>query len=310
MEVIVLGTAAGGGFPQWNCVCPNCTDARAGQGGLLPRMQSSIAIRGAGGWHVVNASPDITRQIELFLPAGERNRIKPCRSAPVASVLVTNADLDHCLGLYLLREGEELRVTAPDGVRSSLIGGLHLDDALGHYNGIRWVLPSTDWMPADSSGLEVRAVELDRAEPPRYDIHSSHDQCRTRCHGVGYQFRSGAAGPVLGVFPDVGWMDQELLGRLDECDTLFFDGTFWKADEMPALGMGTRDAFDMGHVPMSGSGGSIRALSQLETTGIYFMHINNTNPVLRPDSPERQLLHESGMRLAEDGMRLSLTTPE
>ncbi len=273
-------------------------------------MQSSLAIRGAGGWHVVNASPDITRQIEQFLPAGECNLIKPCRSAPIASVLVTNADLDHCLGLYLLREGEELRVTAPDGVRSSLIRGLHLDGVLGRYNGIRWVLPSTDWMPADSSGLEVRAVELERAEPPRYDVHGGPGHGRPRCDGVGYQFRCGGAGPVVGVFPDVGWMDQGLLGRLDECDVLFFDGTFWTADEMPALGMGTRDAFDMGHVPMSGSGGSMQALSQLETTDVYFMHINNTNPVLRPDSPERQQLHESGMRLAEDGLRLSLTAPE
>jgi len=305
IEVVVLGTAAGGGFPQWNCQCQNCRAVREGELGLIPRLQSSLAIRGrAGPWHLVNTSPDLACQVERYLQCdGEVVDRSSMRASPIASVLLTNADLDHCLGLFTLREGNELRVTAPDGVRASLIRDLHMDAVLGRYNGIRWAFASDDWMPVDQSGLEARVLPLSHAEPPKYDLHSAEEE-RARCHGVGYQFRHRDHEGVIGVFPDVGWMDQDLLGRLGECHTIFFDGTFWIDDEMAALGLGTRSARDMGHIPMHGSGGSIEALSELTDTQVYFVHINNTNPVLRPQSPERAALELAGMHVAEDGMRM------
>lgn len=306
MELVVLGTAAGGGFPQWNCICTNCESARLGTDGIFPRLQSSIAVRGIDGpWHLVNVSPDISRQIEQFLPRLKDN--SRLRHSPVASVFLTNADLDHCLGLFTLREGEEVRVVAPDGVRSSLIRDLHIDDILGSYNGLRWAFASPDWAPVDASGLESRALPLSHAEAPKY-AHLSREEEVPRCHGVGYQFRHRDHAGVVGVFPDVGWIDHELLRHLDECDVVFFDGTFWSDDEMPALGLGSRTARDMGHIPMTGQGGSIAALSQLTDTVVYFQHINNTNPALRPNSPERQIVASHGMHIAEDGMRVTWNT--
>jgi len=304
MEVLVLGTAAGGGFPQWNCVCSNCSDARRLHGGLLPRLQSSLAVRSdQGPWHLINASPDIGRQIERFLHSSTSTSRSEQRSSPIASVALTNADLDHCLGLFGLREGPELRVIAPDGVRSSLIRDLHIDAVLNPYNGIRWAFTSEDWAPIDAHGLEIRAIPLKHAQPPRYDQHSATD-APPRCHGVGYQLRHRDHPGVIGVFPDVGWIDNDLLASLSECEIVFFDGTFWFDDEMPSLGLGTRSARDMGHVPMAGAGGSIEALTRLTGTSIYFLHINNTNPILRPDSAERKTLANQGMQVAEDGMQV------
>ncbi|MFY8215544.1 MAG: pyrroloquinoline quinone biosynthesis protein PqqB [Chthoniobacterales bacterium] len=304
IEIFVLGTAAGGGFPQWNCACANCSDARANRNGLLPRLQSSVAVRATvGPWHLINASPDISRQIERFLRPRQSPDEQSQRNSPIASVALTNADLDHCLGLFALREGPELRVIAPDGVRSSLIRDLHIDAVLNPYNGIRWAFTSEDWAPIDPNGLEIRAVPLKHAQPPRYDQHSATD-APPRCHGVGYQLRHRSHPGVVGVFPDVGWIDNDLLANLAECDIVFFDGTFWHDDEMPSQGLGTRSARDMGHIPMAGTGGSIEALARLTETSIYFLHINNTNPVLCPDSTERKTLATHGMHVAEDGMHV------
>jgi len=304
MEIRVLGTAAGGGFPQWNCLCENCSNARTRSHGLVPRLQSSLAVRvDDEPWHLINASPDIGQQIERFLHPFDFGSNNTKRKSPIASVALTNADLDHCLGLFTLREGSELRVIAPDGVRSSLIRDLQIDAVLGPYNGIRWGFTSDDWAPLDPCGLEIRAIPVKHAQPPRYDQHTASD-APLRCHGVGYQIRRRGYPGVAGVFPDVGWIDNDLLSILHECDIVLFDGTFWSDDEMMQQGFSTRSARDMGHIPMTGSGGSIEALSRLTETSIYFIHINNTNPVLRPDSAERDTLVSFGMHLAEDGMNI------
>lgn len=264
-----------------------------------------MAVRPGPGhaWHVINASPDIAQQVTRYL-SDEIPSPGPHRVQPVASVLLTNADLDHCLGLYALREGGELRVIAPDGVRGSLIHGLHLDAVLNHYNGIRWAFAPMEWAPLDAVALEFRAVPLPGAEAPKYDI----DAAPRRCHGVGYLIRdkSNPESRPVGIFPDVASIDSDLLATLDSCSTVLFDGTFWTNDEMPALGLGTRDAYAMGHLPMSGASGSAAALSQLSDTRVLYIHINNTNPSLRPESPERAELQSLGLDLAEDGFRISL----
>jgi pyrroloquinoline quinone biosynthesis protein B len=252
---------------------------------------------------LVNASPDLAAQVVQFLD----HPVVPdsgLRFSPIASVLLTNADLDHCLGLFALREGPELRVIAPDGVRLTLMRSFHLDQILGAFNGIRWGFASTDWFPLDATGLEARAVPLEDAGPPRFDPVQDSDD--TRCHGVGWQFRQRDSDRILGIFPDVARIDSTLASRLAECAVLFFDGTFWSEDEMPRLGLGTRSAREMGHVPLSGGGGSIDHLTRLTETQVWFTHINNTNPILRSDSAERVTVETAGLHVAEDGLTLRI----
>jgi pyrroloquinoline quinone biosynthesis protein B len=289
LEVLILGTAAGGGFPQWNCACENCHLARAGS--LPHRQQSSVAVSGNGrDWHLVNASPDVCRQIEQFirprLDAGSGGR-----DTPICSIFLTNADLDHTLGVFQLREGRPLTVTAPASVRSSLERGPGLGSVLGAYAGIHWLPAPDEWQRVDPSGLEVRTVPLVGSGPPRYDTVAA-----AGTHAVGYVFRNSDA--TVGIFPDVAVIDDALLAELKACDRVWFDGTFWDEEELVRLGFSTRSAADMGHVPIVES---LPLLSALGPDRAAYLHINNTNPVLRPDSEERKRMESANLRVAEEG---------
>ncbi len=301
MEVVVLGTAAGGGFPQWNCGCVNCELARTAGSGVTPRMQSSLAVSADGvRWFLVNASPDVARQIERFLRRGEGRT--SARTSPVAGVLLTNADLDHCLGLFALREGaEELTVWAPETVRRAVVAEIGVERVLRSFGGVRWREAEAGWMALGDSGLEVSAVGLRGTDSPRWAEAGKPGEV----HAVGYLFREGEGGEVVGVFPDVAVIDEGLVEVLRTCDRVFFDGTFWTGDEMVELGFSDRDAAAMGHVPMSGEGGSLAVLAGLPGKCAY-LHVNNTNPVLRTDSEARAVLVNVGVRLAEDGERFLL----
>lgn len=250
-----------------------------------------MAVSGDGRtWHLVNASPDVSRQIERFL----RPRLAPSsasRRSPIERVFLTNADLDHSLGLFQLREGERVDVTATDAVRASLENGLSLGRVLGAYGGIGWRPASGEWQPVDETGLEVRAVPL-KSHPPRYDKDPA-----VGIHAIGLLFRSGAA--TIGVFPDVAGLDESHLAALAPCERLWFDGTFWSEDEMRPLS--GRAASAMGHLPIGDEAGSLRALASFGLDRVSYLHINNTNPVLRPDSAERAVLTRAGARVAEDG---------
>jgi len=284
LEIRILGTAAGGGFPQWNCACQNCRMAR--EGGLLPRMQSGAAISATGHtWHLVNASPDVSRQIETYLPRPHG----VARSSPVASIFVTNADLDHTLGLFQLREGNRISVAAPRAVEHSLRDGLGLERVLSSYGGIDWKQAPEHWMSC--GGFEVKSVPLRGGGPPRY-----HRDVAEGEHSVGYLFR--AEDRMVGIFPDVAILDDDLLVVLSECDHVWFDGTFWSEDEM--LEWNGRTASQMEHVPVEQS---LPLLSQLGRGRVALLHLNNTNPILRPDSAERKAVIEAGLSIAEDGDR-------
>jgi len=288
----VLGTAAGGGLPQWNCACANCRLVRAGS--LAARLQSSVAVSGNGrDWHLVNASPDVATQIERFI----RPRLAPgdaARDTPVRSIFLTNADLDHTLGVFQLREGRPLEVTAPAPVRQSLERGLGLSEVVGAYAGLNWLAASGQWRQVDDTGLEVRAVPLEATGPPRYDVSAA-----SGTHAVGYLFRNGGA--AIGVFPDVAVLGATLIAEIEACERVWFDGTFWDEDELVRLGFSTRRAADMGHVPISGETGSLETLASLGNGRAAYLHINNTNPILRPDSEERKRLESANVRVAEDG---------
>ncbi|MGC1481734.1 MAG: MBL fold metallo-hydrolase [Chthoniobacterales bacterium] len=302
MKVVVLGTAAGGGFPQWNCGCPNCADARRGVPGLGSRLQSGLAVSaGDGCWFLINASPDIARQIERFLRP--RADLPGPRDSPIAGVLLTNADLDHCLGLFALREGPALTVWCPDSTRRALVEGLRLHDVLGSFCGVTWVSSPFVWQPL-GPGLEVRTIALRGADPPRYTANAS-GQVSEEPQAVGYLFRANPDAGIIGVFPDVAKLDEELLTHLRSCSRVFFDGTFWTADEMVRLGFSDRDAAAMGHVPVSGPGGSLPDLAALPGH-VSYVHVNNTNPMLRADSPERRAVEEAGLSVADDGAEFLL----
>lgn len=284
LEVRILGTAAGGGFPQWNCGCENCRRARAGT--LPARMQSGAAVSADGrSWHLVNASPDVARQIEQYLPRPE----DPGRTNPVASVFVTNADLDHTLGLFQLREGNRIAVTAPSPVARSLRGALGLERVLSCYGGVEWTPASEGW--TSHGALEVRCIPLRGAAPPRYDRDAAGGG-----HAAGYLFRSDSG--TAGIFPDVAILDDSLLAVMSQCDRVWFDGTFWSEDEM--LEWNGRTASEMGHVPIRES---LHLLARLGRDRVALLHINNTNPILRPDSEEQKAVIEAGVAIAEDGDR-------
>jgi pyrroloquinoline quinone biosynthesis protein B len=239
----------------------------------------------------------VTTQIERYLRV---NRDTAIRSSPLEEIFITNADLDHSLGLLLLREGGRLRVTAPSGAREALCSGLRLDTVLGSFCGIDCTDATEAWRDLGASGLQVRAVPLTAAEPPRYASVAQG------MHAVGYLFRDSRTKKQAAIFPDVAVLTDELLAIFAECDALLFDGTFWRNDELKHLGISSRTAKDMGHVPISGESGSLARLAVLKLKLCAYLHINNTNPVLLPDSAERREIEAKGLVIAGDGMRIDL----
>ncbi len=237
----------------------------------------------------------MTAQVELHLRTGAKPAL---RGSPLRDIFLTNADLDHTLGLLLLREGGLLRVTVPEGARQALCNGVRMDAVLNSFCGIEWIEAVTGWR--DLGPLQVRAVPLAGSAAPRYAPEASG------VHSVGYLFRDSGSGKVAGIFPDVPALDDNLLAVLAACDAVFFDGTFWRDDELDHLGISSRTAREMGHVPISGAGGSLAALAQLRRPACLYLHINNTNPILDPASPERREVEAAGLRVAEDGMILEL----
>ncbi len=222
------------------------------------------------------------------------------RASPLAEIFITNADLDHSLGLFLLREGDPLRVTAPAGARQALVEGLRMGEVLQAFCGIEWSDAPETWRDLGASNLQVRAVLLRDATPPRYAGRADG------VHAVGYLFRDRRSGKQAGIFPDVPALTKELLAVFAECDALFFDGTFWRDDELERLGISSRSARDMGHVPILGEGGSLEPLAALGLPLCAYLHLNNTNPVLDVASAERRAVEAAGLRVADDGLMIEL----
>lgn len=292
LEVLVLGTAAGGGLPQWNCGCGNCSAARIGK--LESRLQSGVAIRATGhSWVLVNASPDLSRQVEL-LNCGDDCRGE--RFSAFCAVLLTNGDLDHSLGLFQLREGGPLTVVAPDAVRAGLEAGLCMDSVLSRYCGISWKLPGADWQALDGAGIEIRAVPIPEGGAPKY-LSSAGEGV----HGVGYLIREIGSPRIAGIFPDVPELTEAICAAVRSCDFVLFDGTFWTDDELVCMGYSERTSRQMGHVPVSGPGGSLEFLGSLADQTCAYLHINNTNPMLQSASNERREVEQCGVRVANDG---------
>jgi pyrroloquinoline quinone biosynthesis protein B len=298
VRVRVLGSAAGGGFPQWNCRCPTCEAARAGTD-ARPRTQSSLAVRGAEGpWFLANASPDLRQQLEGL--AVERS--DGVRAGPVAGVLLTDAEIDHTAGLLLLRESSAaIRVYGSDAVRHALTDGYPVLRMLAGFCGVDWrTLEPGDPVALDGSSLEVASFAAG-GDAPRYLGDDAGEMQAT-----GLVFRDRAGGGVLTYVPGLARLDDETLDRLAASDVLLVDGTFWRDDELARLGISDRSARQMGHVPLSGPDGSLAALARLERPRVVLVHLNNTNPVLLERSPERDAVVRAGLEVAHDGLEVEL----
>ncbi len=299
LQAIVLGSAAGGGFPQWNCACTNC--ARARQGELASRTQDSLAISGDGqSWFLVNASPDLARQIERTPVLWPRLG----RSSPIRGLVLTNGDLDHVLGLLLLRENQPLVVYATAEVRAGLEQNVMLRTLQRFEGQLTWQtlelgrerqLAGPD---GSASGIFVRAFPA----PGKPPLHLIDRVAPSAGHNCALTIR--ASGETRLVYASATSAIQPIAAELDGASVVLLDGTFWSENELGDRGLGGAKASDMAHVVMSGSGGSLALCRELRITLPLYTHINNTNPVLDPQSAERRSLEDHGWQLAEDGLRL------
>jgi pyrroloquinoline quinone biosynthesis protein B len=302
VKVRVLGSAAGGGFPQWNCGCGNCRAARAGAADVRPRTQESIAISADGtSWFVINVSPEIRSQIESFeglWPRGDRH-------SPIAGLVLTNGDLDHCLGLLSLRESHPLVVYATEAVRAGFSEGNVLYRTLERFPGqITWrALEIGQERPLGegAEGLQVTAVPA----PGKLPLHLEGLRPASREDSVGLVIRDPSSGRRVAYLSGVAGPSPEIERAVAGADVVFFDGTFWSSDELIAAGLGTRRAEEMAHWPVGGREGSLAFLSGLRGRRIY-IHINNTNPILREQGEARRAVEAGGVEVAADGMELEL----
>jgi pyrroloquinoline quinone biosynthesis protein B len=298
LRVRILGSAAGGGFPQWNCHCATCEAAREGVR-ARPRTQSSLAIRGdEGPWFLVNASPDARQQLEALTP----RQADGVRAPPIAGVLLTDAEIDHTAGLLLLRESQApVRVFGAEGVERALTDGYPVLAILERYCGAEWqTLAPERATPLVGSSLSVEPFEAG-GDAPRYLRGSD-----VELQASGFVFRDGATGGVVTYVPGLGRLDDGVLTRFAASDLVVVDGTFWRDDELARLGISERSAREMGHVPLSGPGGTLEALARLERPRKVLVHINNTNPILLEDSPERDAVLRAGVEVAYDGLEIAL----
>jgi pyrroloquinoline quinone biosynthesis protein B len=274
----ILGSAAGGGLPQWNCACQNCVAARAGR--IAPQTQSSIAVGSEDGhWILLNASPDLARQIEST-PELQPHRSPP-RNTPIASVLLTNADLDHALGLLLMRQEQTQLVVYTTEEMQRALGWL--EAALKPFRRIDWRTPDRNFHSL-GNGIAFRAIALRES--------------------IAYQLRDEISGATALLAPAVGELTDELREAVNTSDVVGFDGTFWSDEELRAVRAGARSARQMNHLPISD--GSLDFLRSCPARRRFYTHINNTNPILMSGSDERRQVEEAGIEIAYDGLEIIL----
>ena len=301
MRLRVLGSSAGGGLPQWNCACDNCIAVRAGDPRIQARTQDSIAITGSGDrWLLVNASPDVLRQIESFHELWPRSR----RNTPIAAIVLTNGDLDHVLGLLSLRESQPLRVLATARVRAGLVEhNVMLRTLARTSEQLHWShLELGREVVMEDIGLAVTPV----GAPGKLPVHlmglvepSPEDNVALRIRDL------AVPGSTLVVATAVGALDG-VEALVDGAKAILLDGTFWSSDELVVQGLGTARAADMAHVPVGGEGGSLARLAAIPAQRRIFTHVNNTNPMLRDGSAERASVERAGWEVAFDGMEITL----
>jgi pyrroloquinoline quinone biosynthesis protein B len=302
VRVKVLGSAAGGGFPQWNCNCRNCAGLRAGTLRARPRSQSSIAVSGNGErWALCNASPDILAQIRVTQDLQPR----ALRGSGIAAVTLTDGQIDHAAGLLLLREGSRLQVYTTALVREDLQSGFPVLSLLDHFCGVDWhpIRIDGEWFDIEGvDGIEWRALPLSSKPAP----FSPRRNAPQPGDNIGLVIRDRKSKRSAFYAPGLGDIDERVGTEMSGVDCLLVDGTFWTDDEMIGLGVGRKRAREIGHLPQSGAGGMIERLREFPNARRILIHINNTNPILDEDSAERRALEREGIEVAFDGMEIVL----
>ena len=312
MQIRILGSAAGGAFPQWNCACVNCRAVRAGTFKGKPRSQAQLAISVDGtSWFLLGASPDLRTQIE---GTPELQPTTGMRQSPIAGVVLASADLDHVLGLLLLRELQPLKVFATNSVLSVLREDNSFFAMLNRVPGqVAWnaVRPGEAFElsgnAALASGIVCTAISIG-TRYPAYVAPARAQELPSEEAVAGLivetRGQDGDPGQRLAYLSAVGEIDETLLNTLAEVDILLFDGTFWSDDELIRVDSGAATARQMGHIPVGGPDGSLRQLAGLRKPRKIFIHINNTNPMLNEDGPEYRAVRDAGWEIAEDGAQL------
>ncbi|MEX0386108.1 pyrroloquinoline quinone biosynthesis protein PqqB [Spiribacter onubensis] len=304
MHIRILGSAAGGGFPQWNCNSPRCREARAGRLTGERRTQSSIAVSGNGrDWLLINASPDIRQQIidnPVLHPSGE------VRSSNIAAIALMDSQIDHVTGLLMLRESRDpLPIYCTSRTEEDLRTGFPILEILKHYCGSRVASLPVDGssvQPAEVPGVRLTPVPLTSKAPP----YSPHRESPEPGDNIGLLIENPDNGRRAFYAPGLGEIGEHLHRWLSEADVIMVDGTTWTDDEMARVVGGRKTAREMGHLPLDGPGGMIEYLSACPAARRILVHINNTNPILDPASAERARLQELDIEVSRDGMDIEL----
>jgi pyrroloquinoline quinone biosynthesis protein B len=310
MRVTVLGSAAGGGFPQWNCACPNCSRLRAGGLSSQARTQAQVLVCALEGrYFLLNASPDLRTQI-LSTPL--LNPEHPPRHTPITGVILTSADVDSVVGLLHLREFQPLQIYAARAIRRILLEDNHIFRVLDRANppAVWHDVPIGTWFPLETansahgeSALRCLMLPLGGAYPD----HVSEDLRRTLPPG------EAVTGLVLQQSGKQVFYAPTLPGRSDgwkdwarSSDLCLLDGTFWNENELISAGVGSKTATEIGHVPLTASDGLLTQRDFAKHGRRVLIHINNTNPILDEASPEHREVRDSGWEIAYDGMSVEV----
>ena len=306
MKIRVLGSAAGGGFPQWNCNCRNCAGLRDGSLHALARTQSSIAVSGEApsAWALVNASPDILAQLQAN-PALQPGRT--VRDTAIAGIVLVDGQIDHTTGLYMLRESTRpWPLWCTDSTYADLTHGNPILRLLSHYCGVdrrRIDIEGGQFTVDGVSGVTWQALPVASKPAP----YSPNRDTPVPGDNVELIITDEVTGGSALYAPGLAAVDEHLWRNMQAASCVLVDGTFWTDDEMIGLGLSAKRARDIGHLAQSGPGGMLEWLERL-SPGIrrILIHVNNTNPILEEDSPQRAMLAERGIDVAWDGMEIVL----
>ena len=303
MKVRVLGSGAGGGFPQWNCNCHNCHRIRHNTMNGKARSQSSIAVSTDNkNWLLINTSPDIRSQLEAFPAIQPKEGI---RDTGIKAILLIDSQIDHTTGMLMLREGKPLEVYCTEMVKQDLSTGFPLFTMLKDYCTV-----NHHAVPVDGSSFTIPAIEdlrfytqaLKSKAPPysphRHDPHEGDN--------IGVIIEQISTGKKVFYSPGLGEIEPHVMTAMQEVDCLLVDGTFWTDDEMCTQQISHKRAREIGHLPQSGPGGMIEVLSGVAKARKILIHINNTNPILDDDSEQRKILDAAGIEVAFDGLEIDL----
>lgn len=303
MKIRVLGSGAGGGFPQWNCNCYNCKRIRAGEMNGKSRTQSSIAISSDNkNWLLINASPDIRAQLEAFPAIQPKQGL---RDTGIKAVLLIDSQIDHTTGLLMLREGKPLDIYCTDMVKQDLTTGFPIFNMLSHYCTV-----NHHPLPIDGGSFTIPAIadlrfytQALKSKAPPYSPHRNNPH---EGDNIGLVIEQISTGKKVYYSPGLGEIESHVLTSMQNADCILVDGTFWSENEMIDLGLSKKPAAEMGHLPQSGTGGMIDVLNGIPKARKILIHINNSNPILDEGSDQHRQLLQAGIEVAYDGMEIDL----